>query len=94
MASAANGGLALGEAFEHVAAIASELADALENERRAVPDGLMVFGSQRAPEDLLRVIGGIMLMLILIPAVLGQWAPPRRSTDHYDAARSERWARS
>ena len=54
----------------------------------------MVFASQRAPEDLLRVIGGIMLMMILIPAVLEQWAPPRRSTDRYDAARSERWARS
>ena len=32
--------------------------------------GLMVFGSQRAPEHLFRVIGGIMLILIVIPAVL------------------------
>lgn len=53
----------------------------------------MVFASQRAPEDLLRAIGGIMLLLIL-NAVLEQWAPPRRSTDRYDAARSGRWARS
>ena len=32
--------------------------------------GLMVFGSQRAPEHLFRVVGGIMLILIVIPAVL------------------------
>jgi len=32
--------------------------------------GLMVFGSTRAPEHLFRVIGGIMLILIVIPAVL------------------------
>ena len=32
--------------------------------------GLMVFGSQRAPDHLFRVIGGIMLILIVIPAVL------------------------
>jgi hypothetical protein len=32
--------------------------------------GLMAFGSQRAPDHLFRVIGGIMLILIVIPAVL------------------------
>jgi hypothetical protein len=32
--------------------------------------GLAVFGSQRAPEHLFRVIGGIMLILVVIPAVL------------------------
>jgi hypothetical protein len=32
--------------------------------------GLMVFGSQRAPDHLFRVIGGIMLILVVIPAVL------------------------
>jgi hypothetical protein len=32
--------------------------------------GLMIAGSQRAPEHLFRVIGGIMLILIVIPAVL------------------------
>jgi hypothetical protein len=32
--------------------------------------GLMMFGSQRAPDHLFRVIGGIMLILIVIPAVL------------------------
>ncbi len=32
--------------------------------------GLMVFGSQRAPEHLFRIAGGVMLILIVIPAVL------------------------
>ena len=32
--------------------------------------GLMVAGSQRAPDHLFRVLGGIMLILIVIPAVL------------------------
>jgi hypothetical protein len=32
--------------------------------------GMMIFGSQRAPEHLFRVIGGVMLILIVIPAVL------------------------
>jgi hypothetical protein len=31
---------------------------------------MMMFGSQRAPDHLFRVIGGIMLILIVIPAVL------------------------
>lgn len=32
--------------------------------------GLMIVGSMRAPDHLFRVIGGIMLILIVIPAVL------------------------
>ena len=32
--------------------------------------GLMIFGSQRAPDHLSRVIGGILLILVVIPAVL------------------------
>ncbi len=32
--------------------------------------GLLVFGSQRAPDYLFRVIGGVMLIMIVIPAVL------------------------
>ncbi len=32
--------------------------------------GLMIFGSQRASDHLFRVIGGIMLILIVIPAIL------------------------
>jgi hypothetical protein len=32
--------------------------------------GLMIFGSQRAPDHLFRVIGGIMLILVVIPAIL------------------------
>jgi hypothetical protein len=32
--------------------------------------GLMIAGSVRAPDHLFRVIGGIMLILIVIPAVL------------------------
>jgi hypothetical protein len=32
--------------------------------------GLMIAGSQRAPDYLFRVIGGIMLILIVIPAIL------------------------
>jgi hypothetical protein len=32
--------------------------------------GLMIAGSQRAPDHLFRVIGGIMLILIVIPAIL------------------------
>jgi hypothetical protein len=32
--------------------------------------GLMIAGSQRAPDHLFRVIGGIMMILIVIPAVL------------------------
>ncbi len=32
--------------------------------------GLMIFGSQRAPDYLFKVIAGIMLILIVIPAVL------------------------
>ncbi len=32
--------------------------------------GLMMFGSQRAPDHLFRVIGGILLILVVIPAVL------------------------
>ena len=32
--------------------------------------GLMIFGSQRAPEHVFRIAGGIMLILVVIPAVL------------------------
>ncbi len=32
--------------------------------------GLMVSGSRNAPDWLFRVIGGIMLILVVIPAVL------------------------
>ena len=32
--------------------------------------GMMVFGDIRAPEQLFRVAGGIMVILVLIPAVL------------------------
>ena len=32
--------------------------------------GLMMFGSQRAPDHLFRVIGGILLILVVIPAIL------------------------
>jgi hypothetical protein len=32
--------------------------------------GLMMAGSQRAPDHLFKVIGGIMLILVVIPAVL------------------------
>ncbi len=32
--------------------------------------GLMVFGDQRAPEKLFRVAGGILVILVVIPAVL------------------------
>src|SRR5436305_6068668 len=32
--------------------------------------GLMIAGSMRAPDHLFRVIGGIMLILVVIPAVL------------------------
>jgi len=32
--------------------------------------GLMIFGSQRAPDHLFRVIGGIVLILVVIPVVL------------------------
>ena len=32
--------------------------------------GLMIFGSQRASDHLFRVIGGIMLILVVIPAIL------------------------
>jgi signal transduction histidine kinase len=32
--------------------------------------GLMVFGSQRAPDHLFRVISGVLLILVVIPAVL------------------------
>jgi hypothetical protein len=32
--------------------------------------GLMIFGSQRAPDHLARVISGILLILVVIPAVL------------------------
>ena len=32
--------------------------------------GLMIFGSMRAPDHIFRVIGGIMLILVVIPAVL------------------------
>jgi hypothetical protein len=32
--------------------------------------GLMIAGSQRAPDHLFRVIGGIMLILVVIPAIL------------------------
>ena len=32
--------------------------------------GLMVFGSQRAPDHMFRVIGGIIVILVVIPAVL------------------------
>jgi integral membrane sensor domain MASE1 len=32
--------------------------------------GMMMFGSQRAPDHLFRVIAGIMLILVVIPAVL------------------------
>jgi hypothetical protein len=30
----------------------------------------MIFGSQNAPQYLFKIIGGIMLILIVIPAVL------------------------
>ena len=32
--------------------------------------GMVIFGSMRAPDHLFRVIGGIMLILVVIPAVL------------------------
>jgi hypothetical protein len=32
--------------------------------------GLMVFGSQRAPDHMFRVVGGIIVILVVIPAVL------------------------
>lgn len=32
--------------------------------------GLMMFGSQRAPDHLFRVIAGVLLILVVIPAVL------------------------
>ena len=32
--------------------------------------GLMIFGSQRAPEHAFRIAGGIMLILVVIPAIL------------------------
>jgi hypothetical protein len=32
--------------------------------------GMMIFGSMRAADHLFRVIGGIMLILVVIPAVL------------------------
>jgi hypothetical protein len=32
--------------------------------------GLMIFGSQRAPEHVFRIAGGIMLILVVIPAIL------------------------
>jgi hypothetical protein len=32
--------------------------------------GLMIFGSQRAPDHLFRIIGGVLLILVVIPAVL------------------------
>ncbi len=32
--------------------------------------GLMIFGSQRAPEHVFRIAGGIMLILVVIPAAL------------------------
>jgi hypothetical protein len=32
--------------------------------------GLMIAGSQRAPDHLFRVVGGIMLILVVIPAIL------------------------
>ena len=32
--------------------------------------GLMIFGSQRAPEHVFRIAGGIMLILVVIPALL------------------------
>jgi hypothetical protein len=30
----------------------------------------MIFGSQRAPEHVFRIAGGIMLILVVIPAIL------------------------
>jgi len=32
--------------------------------------GLLIFGSQRAPDHLFRVIGGVMALLIVVPAIL------------------------
>ncbi len=32
--------------------------------------GLMMFGSQRAPDHLFRVITGVLLILVVIPAIL------------------------
>ena len=32
--------------------------------------GLMMFGSQRAPDHMFRVIAGILMILVVIPAVL------------------------
>jgi len=32
--------------------------------------GLLIFGSQRAPDHLFRVIGGVMGLLIVVPAIL------------------------
>lgn len=32
--------------------------------------GLMIFGSQRAPDHIFRIIAGILLILVVIPAVL------------------------
>ncbi len=32
--------------------------------------GLLIFGSMRAPEHLFRVIGGVMALLVVVPAIL------------------------
>ncbi len=32
--------------------------------------GLLIFGSQRAPDHLFRVIGGVMALLVVVPAIL------------------------
>jgi hypothetical protein len=32
--------------------------------------GLMMFGSQRAPDHLFRVIAGVLMILVVIPAIL------------------------
>ena len=32
--------------------------------------GMLIFGSMRAPEHLFRVIGGVMALLVVVPAIL------------------------
>src|ERR1700722_11748766 len=36
----------------------------------AIVAGLVIFGSQRAPEHVFRIAGGIVMLIVVIPAVL------------------------
>ncbi len=36
----------------------------------AIVAGLVIFGSQRAPEHVFRIVGGIVMLVVVIPAVL------------------------